>query len=200
MLYEKICAEKKRIDKTIRDIETRLRGFPPGKMYISRNGKYRKWYYTGENNATPIYIPKSQRYLAEKYAQKKYLLQLKSDLLQESNALTHYIRHHKKRPWKSDSLLLDTSEYQELLSSYFKPKSKELSEWANASYLQNPYHKEKLYQQLGNGKSVRSKSEYMIASILDKYQIPYRVEEKLVLGTQIYYPDFTIRVNIVLFA
>ena len=193
MLYQKVCAEKKRLDKKIRNIETRLKGFPPGKMYITHNGKYFKWYYKRENDSTPVYIPKSQRSLAEQYAQKKYLMQLKSDLLQERNALDYYIRHHKVRPWKSDDFLNGKPEYHELLSPYFQPRSKELRDWANASYPQNPYYKEKLLHHLDNGKSVRSKSEYMISSILDKYQIPYRVEEELVIGSNYYYPDFTIR-------
>lgn len=193
MLYQRVCAEKKRLDKKIRDIETRLKGFPPGKMYITHNGKYFKWYYRRENDSTPVYIPKSQRSLAEQYAQKKYLLQLKTDLLHEQNALDYYLRHHKERPWKSDDFLNQKPEYQELLSNYLKPQSQELREWATASYPQNPHYKEHLYQLLDNGKKVRSKSEYMISSILDKYQIPYRVEEELVIGSRTYYPDFTIR-------
>ena len=42
------------------------------------------------------------------------------------------------------------------------------------------------------GLKVRSKSEVIIADLLDLNKIPFRYEEKLVLGGQIFYPDFTI--------
>lgn len=193
MLYQKICAEKARLEKEIRKIDNKLKSFPKGKMYITRNGKYSKWYYSVNDKSKPIYIPKKKRQIAEQYAQKKYLLQMKSDLEQEKTALDFYIRHHKKRPWKSESFLEDKPEYQELLIPYFKPMSQELNEWVNAPYEKNPYKEENLKQPLENGQIVRSKSEVMISMILDKYHIPYRTECKLQVGNKICYPDFTVR-------
>lgn len=193
MLYQKICLEKKRLDKLISKIESKLKTLPPGKMFITRNGKYFKWYYTLEDSPKPVYISKKKRKLAELYAEKKYLLQLKGDLEQERTAIDFYLRHHKKRPWKSESFMDDKPEYQELLIPYFKPISQELYEWANASYEKNPFKKGNLKQPLENGQIVRSKSEVMISMILDKYRIPYRTECKLQIGNNTYYPDFTIR-------
>lgn len=193
MLYQKVCAEKIRLEKMIQRIERKLKDLPIGKMYISRNGKHFKWYYRVDEDSPPVYIPKKKRKLAEQYAQKKYLQLLKRDLEHEYSALDFYIRHHRERPWESEALLDSKPGYQELLLPYFKPKSQELSEWMNAPYEQNPYRTDKLKQPLENGKIVRSKSEVMISMILDKYHIPYRVECKLVVGGKIYYPDFTIR-------
>ena len=79
------------------------------------------------------------------------------------------------------------------MSPYFKPKDKELSEWADEPYVQNPYHPEELIQKLPDGKYVRSKSEVMIAMVLQKYKIPFRVENPVEIEGTCYYPDFTIR-------
>lgn len=193
MLYLRVCAERKRLRDLIHKIDKKLEDLPPGKMYITRNGKNFKWYCRLEEAANPVYIPKKKRKLAEQYAQKKYLLQLKKDLMHEITALDFYIRHHEKRPWKSEAFLTDKPEYQELLLSYFKPKSQELAEWANESYICNTSFPEHSIQKLPNGRRVRSKSEVMIATILDKYHIPYRVECKLEVGNKVYFPDFTIR-------
>ena len=193
MLYQKACAEKARLEKEIRKIDKKLRSFPAGKMFITRNGKYSKWYYRTEDDLSPVYIPKKERKLAERYAQKKYLLQMKKDLQQEKTALDFYIRHHKQRPWKSDTFLEDKPEYIELIEPYFKPKSQELIEWVNEPYEKNPYKEELAIQSLDNGQKVRSKSEVLISKVLEKYNIPYRTECMLQVGNNIYYPDFTVR-------
>ena len=46
--------------------------------------------------------------------------------------------------------------------------------------------------QIEYGLSVESKSESIIASQLERYNIPFRYEALLQLEGQIYYPDFTI--------
>ena len=44
------------------------------------------------------------------------------------------------------------------------------------------------------GLMVRSKSEALIAGILELYNLDFRYEQKLSLGSDAYYPDFTIRI------
>ena len=66
--------------------------------------------------------------------------------------------------------------------------------WSAQEFIQakrTEYHKYKVNERT----VVRSKSEFMIANILEKKGIPYRYEEQLVLDPDmgiIYYPDFTI--------
>ena len=50
-----------------------------------------------------------------------------------------------------------------------------------------------MYYTTERGENVRSKSELIIANMLNKYDIPYQYEAKLVLsGGKVIYPDFTI--------
>ena len=66
--------------------------------------------------------------------------------------------------------------------------------WSEQEFIQakrTEYHKYKVNDRT----VVRSKSEFMIANLLEKKGIPYRYEEQLVLDPDmgiIYYPDFTI--------
>ena len=66
------------------------------------------------------------------------------------------------------------------------------SKWAGEPYEKNPINPEGLTCRSEYGLSVRSKSESIIASQLERYNIPFRYEALLQLEDQIYYPDFTI--------
>ncbi len=66
------------------------------------------------------------------------------------------------------------------------------STWANEPYEKNPLWPDALKHKSHNGIPVRSKSEAMIASQLELYNIPYRYEQRLEIADHIFYPDFTI--------
>lgn len=57
----------------------------------------------------------------------------------------------------------------------------------------NPYFQDELTIRTDKGLAVRSKSELIIANVLDMRQIPYQYEAALELSGKIKYPDFTMR-------
>ena len=61
--YQPLCDQ-------ILQMQNQLNELPEGKLLISREGKYVKWYVS--NGHTKTYIPKKNRLLAEQLAQKKY--------------------------------------------------------------------------------------------------------------------------------
>ena len=191
MLYEHAFKESKQIERKIKQLKKQIEKLPKGKIFISRSGKYTKWFLSDGKNQT--YLPKQERKLAEKLALKKYLsLQLKH-LEQERIAINFYLRHHKEDALQLEDSFINSEEYNELLSPYFKPISKELLEWTTSSYEKNPQYLENLIHKSASGNYVRSKSESMIDSVLYKNKIPYRYECLLQLGDIHVYPDFTIR-------
>lgn len=115
-----------------------------------------------------------------------------TDLIHEKKALDFYLRHHKQEPTQAD-ILLNDSEYRNLLLPHFTPLSKELADWQNSLFPTNPKHPEQLSIKTNSGHYVRSKSEALIDMALFSHQIPFRYECKLTLGTHVLYPDFTIR-------
>ena len=164
---------------------------PEGKLICSHSGNSCKWYISDGHKKT--YIPRVNRSLAEKLAEKKlYLLELK-DLENEKTALEFYLNHRQINKNKLEELLSDSTGYGELLAPYFKPLSKELEDWANAPFETNLKHPEHLIHRTGSGHLVRSKSEALIATCLYKNKIPFRYECALQLGELTIFPDFTIR-------
>lgn len=66
------------------------------------------------------------------------------------------------------------------------------SKWGKEKYTINASYPEHLRHSTLGGFKVRSKSELYIVDRLDRYQIPFRYEMELQLGSKCYYPDFTI--------
>jgi len=182
---------KEQIKKQIEKIDEQIKHMPEGKLNCAGNGKYCKWYQS--DGKTNVYIHKKNKHLAEQLAAKKYLLLLKKDLLQENEAIEAYLKKHQTGLGQAERLLVEPSEYQKLLSPYFKTNSQELLDWQNAPYEQNPKYKENLIIKTSSGHYVRSKSEALIDMALYRKQIPFRYECALQLGKWIIYPDFTMR-------
>ena len=184
-----MCLESKRLDEQINSLHSQIESLPEGKIICTPNGKGYKWYRSDGHKS--VYIPKSERNLAEQLAVKKYLKQIEEDCKQEKIAIDFYLRHHQ--PSKAENLLINKPAYQELLYPYFKPQSQEIEDWIKAPYEQNPKYPENKIHRTSSGNMVRSKSEALIDMVLYTYKIPFRYECELQLGDYKIYPDFTIK-------
>ena len=190
MFYERMLAERNRLDSEIQELQSKLKQFPKGKLFCTKNRQYFKWYIT--DGKTQTYLPKSKRSLAEKLATKKYLSLLLEDLIHEKKAIEFYLRHHSQNS-QAEHMLLRCPEYSDLIKPYFTPLSQELHDWAAQPFESNVKHPEQLIQKAASGKIVRSKSEALIDMILYTHKIPFRYEAPLHLDGITLYPDFTIR-------
>lgn len=184
-----MCLESQRLDKQIKSLQAQLKTFPEGDFYCTCYHDYYKWYQSIGGKSQ--YIKKSNHSLAEKLAIKKYLSLQLEDALREKTAIDFYLRHHV--PAKAEHLLTQNSEYQRLLSPYFKPLSQELEEWSNSTFTQCTKYPEHKIHLTASGNMVRSKSEVLIDMQLYINQIPFRYECELQLGDVTIYPDFTVR-------
>lgn len=191
MFYERMLAENNRLDSQIKELQSKLKEFPAGKIFCTKNRQYYKWYTT--DGKTQTYLPKSERQLAEKLTAKKYLSLFLEDLLHEKRAINFYLRHHNSNGSQAEQMLLNCPEYKKLLAPLFTPQSKELQEWSNRPFISNPKYPEQLIHKSASGKYVRSKSEVVIDMLLYTHKIPFRYEASLQLGNVTLYPDFTIR-------
>lgn len=191
--YHMMLSEKRNLEEKIESVREQIRSLPAGNLICTRNGNHFKWYQSEGSKASSSYIPKSNRLLAEQLAAKKYLSLQEKELLQELKAVNSYLNCHSLNGDETAETLSEHSEYAELLFSYFKPLSKELSDWALASYERSNSYQEQLIHRTVSGIYVRSKSEAVIAALLHMYKIPFRYECALQLGEIVVYPDFTIR-------
>jgi len=186
---------QREVEEQIKELKREVKKYPKGELVLIRNGKYQKWYRSfGFDKEI---IPKKNRQLAEKLAQKKYLETSIEYLEREENAIEMYLNRHPNNESRLLWVLDEKSKYDALLLNYSKPLSKnipkDMIEWMNEPFETNPYKLEKLVHVTESGKYVRSKSEVYIYSLLSKYKIPFRYEAKLELGNNVYYPDFTIK-------
>lgn len=62
-------------------------------------------------------------------------------------------------------------------------------QWLAKPEVKNTYPMTTIYT-TKNGTQVRSKSEWMVANVLEKHQIPYRYENRMVIAGQKMHPDF----------
>lgn len=188
--YERMIYESRRLEEQIHDLQKQTSNFPAGKLVCAFNGKYCKWYVSDGHQKH--YLPKKMRHLAEQLAAKKYITLLIDELSQEKRAVDFYLKHHNPENSKSAELL-NNPEYSDLLSSFFTPISKELTQWMNAPYTTNQLFSEQLIHKSISGHLLRSKSESMIDTFLYLNKIPFRYECALHLGESTIFPDFTIR-------
>ncbi len=185
-IYKKLEARSQQLDRLIKETNRKLKNLPEGKLICSGNKCYLS------DGHQKIYIKKKDEKLAQQLANKKYLSALLEDLEKEKSATDMYLRHCPKTK-KADQLFAASDIFQNLLSPYFSPLSKELDNWMKSPYTTNTKHPEYLTVKVGPNEFVRSKSEAMIAKLLKQHQIPYRYESQIVLDDMEIYPDFTIR-------
>lgn len=129
--------------------------------------------------------------LIQLFCRKRYLLerkkQLKINILIISGCMSRF-----DNTTQEDLILSLPDAYQGLPDAYFFDHIS-IKAWREDSYRKNTYLNDSLNYFSKNGISVRSKSEALIANLLEEYGIPYRYDAELTLGRKIIYPDFIIK-------
>ncbi len=126
MLYEKIMTARRMLENEVIALKSRISKLPEGKLICTRNDKRYKWYQS--DGKTHIYIPKSNRALAEQLAMKKYLTYRLEEAVREKRALDFYLRHHDLTESKSREMLAKP-EYQEILKASVFAKTTDADVW-----------------------------------------------------------------------
>ncbi len=193
-IYE-MKKERALLAKKIAKLQKDLELLPNQKLFITKNGKYNKWYIA--NGRDPVYIKKNQRELAEKLAQREITEMNLKNACQELASMEQYIKEYEKRSSEQQKWFINNSEIQKLLetSKNFTPDDSTdeyIRKWMQESYESNPHYPEKLIHKTMAGNRVRSKSEVIIANALHHHGIPYRYECALRCDDMVFYPDFTI--------
>ena len=166
----------------IRAITQELHELPEG--HLNKKGSY----YCETIGTTQKGITKDKQRIRQ-LARKAYLLR-KLRHLEWNNSLTKKFLQRYKTEDSIEIIRGLPSFYQTLPVNYFfHPSVHDQTEKAaevNLGYMDG------LVYLTSSGIRVRSKSERIIADVLDKNEIPYRYEAALSLGGVNRYPDFTI--------
>lgn len=199
IFYQEILKRRSFLVGQIKELQKQLKNYPAENLIIWRDGRYFRWFKS--DGKSTVYIPKKEKELAVRLAQKKYYSCLLEDFTKELSIINSFIKKLEKNKSGLESLLNNESFISlfsegSFLSSSTYPNSKMNSElikkWKSESYEKNPKHPEQLKHRCLSGEYVRSKSEVIIANALFTSNIPYRYECALTLGGNTFYPDFTI--------
>lgn len=183
--------ERERLKLKLENLERQVAQLPKEKLIISKSKGYVRFFESDGHNKKYLKKSHNQKNI-QKLAYKKYLLLQIQDASQEMKAVDSYLKQYPQEDL-SEQFLMENPEIQELLSPMYKPLRKDLAEWMNAPYKKSKHEAENLIHPTSAGFYVRSKSEEMIAECLLKHKIPFRYECELIIGKEVYYPDFTIR-------
>lgn len=173
--------------------EKAIENAPEGSLRICANGKRVQFYQrTDPKDFNGVYIRENEYGLAKKLAQKDYDKKVLRVVNKELKAIEKcmadypefvaeqvYGRQHKTR--------------QEIVWPIEETEQQCVQRWQNVSYEKKGFREDMPELYTAKEERVRSKSEIIIADLLNNKGIPYRYECPIILkGFGIVYPDFTV--------
>lgn len=188
MHVELMKTESIRLSKEISILKDKISEFPKGKLIVTRNGNYDKWYlFDGKGEK---YLPKAEKELAKKLALKRFYSEKLLMLETEKEATEAYLRYEKELCHNRMLLFFNNPGYERLFENELN-KSGYAYTWAQASYERYNGYPEKLICKTRAGIMVRSKSEAAIVDALYDLGIPFRYEDTLHLVGGDVHPDIS---------
>ena len=179
--------------KLKKEKENALKKIPEGSLRISCCGNKVQYYHRRDAADTQgNYLPAKKRDVAMKLAQKDYDQKILKAIEREIYAIETYTRN---LPAKSaeDVYGILHKERQKLIVPIKESDEQFVKQWEAVEY-QGKWIDESIPEYYtAKQERVRSKSEVIIADMLNKEDIPYRYEFPLALrGIGTIYPDFTV--------
>jgi len=185
-------------EKLILSMEKELVTLPEGSIHhkrirnVSRFYHYDSWDGT-RSTGSPKYLGRDNQALKAGLLRKKFIIESLSLLRSNLSAERYFLK--KYQPFApehvANNLWLNFSITElPIITGWGGTKSQ--SEWAVEPYDQSRLYPQQLIYCSPNGVRVRSKSESIIAGLLEANNISYKYEAPLHTDDQTYYPDFTV--------
>lgn len=170
----------KKLQNELEAVNKELKTLPEGRLNKKGN------FYYHLINESEIGITKKPE-LINMLCRKRFLLARKKQLVNNINQPMY------KFDDTSSVEVIDTLPrlFQELPNNYFYHPS--IKDWLKQPYTKNPYLPENRKYVSNNGITLRSKSELIIANLLENHNIPYRYDAEVKLANKKIYPDFIIK-------
>lgn len=170
-----------------------LENAPEGSLRISTNKKGIEYYCKKTGcGGSGTYIKKSDEKLVVMLAQKKYYEDLVVLIDKKINTIRKFLKDYPEKS-VNDIYQELTPARQGLVKPIIITDEDYAARWQNQPYEKKPFREDDdsaFYTE--KNERVRSKSEVIIANLLNMMQIPYRYECPLVIEGRRLHPDFTI--------
>ena len=181
------------LNKVRRELDSLKKKVPEGaRLRAIKHGKTFQYYLrTQEYGSNGKYISKSNRNLAELLAQIEYDNKLEKLLKENIDNLKDLQEIKEESPFQSaiDQMVLGK---RELIKEHYISDEAYMLNWLSQEYdkLEFRYGYPEYFTR--RGMRVRSKSEVIIADMLDELAVPFLYEKPLKLGMTTVHPDFTL--------
>lgn len=179
------------ISKSNKNI-SRFNNLPEFSVIVSTSNRSNQYYLYDKVTGEKKYVNRKNMKLVKKIAQRDYEKLVNKKLNMLRGKLNRFLKGYNiEEIYK----IYDDAHpaRRELLMPFIEPDEDFIQRWID----ENPDHQNDFYGEgriaTSNGDYVRSKSERIIADLLDKYHVPYRYEARLELSSRhVVYPDFMV--------
>lgn len=197
---------KEYLQDLLKQIRNSKKNLPNGSLRI-HGGNNPHYYHVTEDTKIPYgrYLKSAELPVAEALAQKDYLARLEVAVVQELRELKRMERkassvpqpqspQSHSKPLRPEDVYRSLNPYRQKLVTPLAVSDEDFAQaWVAEPYERKPFSENDPSFYSARGDRVRSKSEVLIADILDEYRIPYRYEAPLRLRDGfVIHPDFTI--------
>ncbi|QFJ55158.1 hypothetical protein [Pseudobutyrivibrio xylanivorans] len=170
----------------------KLNNLPNYRIKVSKSNGCNQMYLVDRESGTLKYANKKSQKLVKKLVQRDYETAVNKKIVSLKNVLEKFLSKYDVDEITEVYEKLSPAR-KELLLPIIESSEAYIQRWIE----ENPEHQNEYYGEgniaTADGGYVRSKSERIIADLLDKYHVPYRYEPRLELrGRHIVYPDFMI--------
>lgn len=189
-LLKKLEERQKILKQLLGDIKKSHYILTDDAIRVSRRKNCFQYYRKKKGTERWVYLPKTQRPVAEKVVNSEFYLNLQKQLEREIKVIKH---------WMSGNIAVSLengyrkmSEGRRAIVRRMYPNQEDfVNEFLGETYEPSNHYGENLQYETSHGEWVRSKAEWMIAERLQKRGIPYQYEYPIYLdGLGTIRPDF----------
>lgn len=200
VLSDEVLKRIRQINEKIAFLEKKRNTKLEGHVRVSTDkGKFRYYHVTQDNKSTGRYLKLSERELAGTLIQNDYENSVLKSLYSERKTLLKLQKIYKTRGGHfyygpEEQIWNDLTEGRKRMSvPVIQDDESFIKEWLSEEYERKPFSGDSPEYYTGSGIRVRSKTELIIAEMLEKKGIPFYYEKPLILkGFMKIHPDFTV--------
>lgn len=193
MLKQKLLERENWLAKIIKQKEEKIEKAPQGTLRVSRRDEKIEYYHHMPlDTSNGIYLKKKEKKLIQALAQKEYDKKV-LEKAREEHKIISKINNAYKSGSVEDVLQSIALGKRELVNPVYLPDEAYIEQWSKKPYVGLHFKEGTPEYYTDKGERVRSKSEIIIANLLNQKKIPYKYECPLKLESyKVVYPDFTV--------
>jgi len=180
-----------KLQNLINTEEATLKDNIPGHIRIDKKRKGVQFYYLskkGQRNGK--YIPKNKKDFAIKLIQQNYETESLQAMKREVILIRDFMKTYKEKSFESVYEKMSDARKQ-FVTPFTLPTAIYIENWYKQRCINELFLPEGLKFKTNREELVRSKTEVIIANVLNNLGIPYLYENEIKIGNKKYYPDFT---------